>query len=89
MQVSAPGRADFLNTHQDYKGLPVVPIALNLRTKIRGTATNTGKVRVKSKNLEQEGQDALDEFSIKDIEYREKGWFGNYIRATINVLKKH
>jgi galactokinase len=30
--VSAPGRIDFLNTHQDYKGLPVVRAAINLRT---------------------------------------------------------
>jgi len=30
--VSAPGRIDFLNTHQDYKGLPVVRVAINLRT---------------------------------------------------------
>ena len=31
---SAPGRIDFLNTHQDYKGLPVVSVAVNLRTHI-------------------------------------------------------
>ena len=32
--VSAPGRLDFLNTHQDYKGLPVSAIGVNLRTYI-------------------------------------------------------
>jgi len=31
VKVSAPGRLNFLNTHQDYKGLPVVSIAVNLR----------------------------------------------------------
>ncbi len=30
--ASAPGRIDFLNTHQDYKGLPVVSVAVNMRT---------------------------------------------------------
>ncbi|MEM0199207.1 MAG: galactokinase family protein [Desulfurococcaceae archaeon] len=30
--ASAPGRLDFLNTHQDYKGLPVVSVAINKRT---------------------------------------------------------
>ncbi|WP_243680050.1 galactokinase family protein [Vulcanisaeta souniana] len=30
--ASAPGRLDFLNTHQDYKGLPVVAVGINLRT---------------------------------------------------------
>jgi galactokinase len=66
----------------------VVPIALNLRTRIRGKATNTTKVRVRSKDLEREGQAGFDEFDIKDTEYRKKGWFGNYIRATVNALKK-
>ncbi|MEZ0249142.1 MAG: galactokinase family protein [Thermoproteus sp.] len=32
--ASAPGRLDFLNTHQDYKGLPVVAVAVNLRTRV-------------------------------------------------------
>jgi len=88
MQVSAPGRADFLNTHQDYKGLPVVPIGLSLRTRIHGHATNGTKIKVNSVNLEKEEKTASDEFDIRDIEYREKGWFGNYIRATVNTLKK-
>jgi len=30
--ASAPGRIDFLNTHQDYKGLPVVSAVVNMRT---------------------------------------------------------
>lgn len=38
--ASAPGRADFLNTHQDYKGLPVVPVALNPRTYMSGEFRN-------------------------------------------------
>ena len=88
MQVSAPGRADFLNTHQDYKGLPVVPVGLNLRTRIHGRAVSGTKVRVKSINLEREGQTAFDEFDIREIGYKEKGWFGNYIRAIVNALKK-
>lgn len=87
MQVSAPGRADFLNTHQDYKGLPVVPVGLSLRTQIRGHALSGTKIRVKSVNFESEARTACDEFNVKDIEYKEKGWFGNYIRAIVNALK--
>lgn len=34
VKTSAPGRLDFLNTHQDYKGLPVVSVAVNLRTRV-------------------------------------------------------
>lgn len=45
-------------------------------------------MRVESINLERDGQAYFDEFDIRDMEYREKGWFGNYIRAVVNVLKK-
>jgi galactokinase len=34
VKTSAPGRLDFLNTHQDYKGLPVVSVAVDLRTRV-------------------------------------------------------
>ncbi|NYR15914.1 galactokinase family protein [Pyrobaculum arsenaticum] len=51
VKASAPGRLDFLNTHQDYKGLPVVSVAVDLRTTVtlrRGeefeiTSLNTGE----------------------------------------------
>lgn len=34
VKTSAPGRLDFLNTHQDYKGRPVVSVAVDLRTRV-------------------------------------------------------
>ena len=49
MRVSAPGRLDFLNTHQDYKGLPVVSIAVNLRAYLTA-AEGGGKCVVSSRN---------------------------------------
>ncbi|MHA1833981.1 MAG: GHMP family kinase ATP-binding protein [Candidatus Baldrarchaeia archaeon] len=88
IEVSSPARADFLNTHQDYKGLPVVPAALNIRLKIKGEVTYGNKVYVRSLNFLREGLPYEDEFSIKDVFYREKGWFGNYVRAVVNILRK-
>jgi len=88
IEVSSPARADFLNTHQDYKGLAVVPAALNIRLKIKGEVTYGNKVYVGSLNFLREGLPYEDEFSIKDAFYREKGWFGNYVRAVVNILKK-
>jgi len=88
IEVSSPARADFLNTHQDYKGLPVVPAALNIRLRIKGEVTYGNKVYVRSLNFLREGLPYEDEFSIKDAFYREKGWFGNYVRAVVNILKK-
>jgi galactokinase len=80
---SAPGRADFLNTHQDYKGLPVVPAALNLRTYCRGKPSKS--FRIKSLNLERMGEDSEDCFEVR-VNPMEREWFGNYFRGVVNVL---
>ncbi|MHA1582139.1 MAG: galactokinase family protein, partial [Candidatus Baldrarchaeia archaeon] len=88
MKVSSPARADFLNTHQDYKGLPVVPAALNIRLRVEGEVIGGSRVYVRSLNFLREDLPCEDEFSLNDISYREKGWFGNYVRAVINILKK-
>lgn len=88
MKVSSPARADFLNTHQDYKGLPVVPAALNIRLRAEGEVIGGNRVYVRSLNFLREDLPCEDEFSLNDISYREKGWFGNYVRAVVNILKK-
>ena len=84
---SAPGRADFLNTHQDYKGLPVVPVAIDLRTRCWGRRL-AGRFRIKSLNLEELGEPCVDEFEVR-VNQMEPGWFGNYFRGIVNVLLKH
>jgi len=85
--VSAPGRVDFLNTHQDYKGLPVVPIAINLRTYIAAIKTPEDEVIIESLNLKDMGLEYKDSFSKDMPELRERGWFGNYFRGIIRALK--
>ena len=79
--VSAPGRADFLNTHQDYKGLPVVPVAVRLRCYCAGTLNHKDVVRFASLNLKEQSEDFRDEFGLDSIELRGGGWFGDYARA--------
>jgi len=88
LRVSAPARADFLNTHQDYKGLPVVSAGLNLRLRVQGEAINGTMVKVNSLDLERMGLPSYDEFDLKEITYRGSGWFGDYVRAVVNILKK-
>ncbi|MGQ9721874.1 MAG: GHMP family kinase ATP-binding protein [Candidatus Jordarchaeum sp.] len=85
--VSAPGRADFLNTHQDYKGLPVVPTALNLRTYISAEFRNDDVFEIRSLDFQRIGEPFQDQFSIGKIEYLKKGWFGNYFRAIVKILE--
>lgn len=86
MMASAPGRADFLNTHQDYKGLPVVPIAIELRCYAVGYRSKDGKLRVVSANLFDEGVDYMDEIYLDELELRGNGWFGDYVRGIVKVF---
>jgi galactokinase len=79
--VSAPGRADFLNTHQDYKGLPVVPVAVRLRCYCAGTLNHSNEVRFASLNLKEQSEGFRDEFGLDSLELRGGGWFGDYARA--------
>ncbi|MEM1786871.1 MAG: galactokinase family protein, partial [Zestosphaera sp.] len=59
--VSAPGRLDFLNTHQDYKGLPVVSVAINKRTYVALSRAESIS-RVVSVNLCGEVSECVDIF---------------------------
>ena len=84
--ASAPGRLDFLNTHQDYKGLPVVSVAINKRTYI-AVADSQSTTRVISLNLCLDGLPCMDEFSVEKPVLRGGGWFGDYIRSVVLTLK--
>ncbi|MBS7287847.1 MAG: GHMP kinase [Candidatus Freyarchaeota archaeon] len=85
--ASAPGRADFLNTHQDYKGLPVVPVAVRLRTYVSGRMRGDSEFRVASLNLKYSGEPFTDSFHAGSP-LLGGGWFGDYFRAVVNVLAK-
>lgn len=83
--ASAPGRLDFLNTHQDYKGLPVVSVGVNLRTYIALSRARRVS-RIFSLNLAEIGLEHEDEFIVPDPPLREGKWFGNYLRASVKAL---
>lgn len=84
--ASAPGRADFLNTHQDYKVLPVVPVGIDLRTFIFAKVLDRDVFKIRSLNLEEVEEPYTDTFRVEKSDMLEKGWFGNYFRGVINVL---
>ncbi len=86
--VSSPGRADFLNTHQDYKGLPVVPAAINLRLYISASLSNDNTFTIKSIDLEKHNEPFTDSFNIGINEMLGEKFFGNYLRGVVNVLVK-
>ncbi len=84
--VSSPGRLDFLNTHQDYKGLPVVSVGANLRTYTAIAPIEEPKVEVVSFNLKDEGKAYADSFKLDSIKIERSLWFGNYLRAALISL---
>ncbi|MGC8597767.1 MAG: galactokinase family protein [Thermocladium sp.] len=79
MRSRAPGRVDLFNTHQDYKGLPVVPAAINLRTEVEGRESS-GCVKVESVDLgEQDEVDADSEFT---------GRWSDYVIAALRAMRR-
>ncbi len=86
--VSSPGRADFLNTHQDYKGLPVVPVAINLRLHVSASFSGNKVFTIKSLDLERYGEPCIDSFEIGINKMQGGKFFGDYLRGVVNVLVK-
>jgi len=86
--ASSPGRADFLNTHQDYKGLPVVPVAINLRTQLFAKPAGGNVFTVNSLDLKRYNEPSSDTFKLGESDILERGFFGNYFRGVVNVIAK-
>jgi len=86
--ASSPGRLDFLNTHQDYKGLPVVSVGVNLRSYVAMRKTNDAEATIISLNMMEEKLPFKDSFKVEKVELKERRWFGNYLRAAIIALRE-
>lgn len=79
---SAPGRVDLFNTHQDYKGLPVIPAAVDLRTIVEGELKMGDVIKVKSINMNEEVELRMsDELRI--------GHWSSYVLAALKALSMH
>jgi len=85
--VSAPACLDLLNTHQDYKGLPVVLIGINLRCYIAVSRVDSKRTEIVSLDLFEEGLEYRDVFYVENPELFPFKWYGNYFRAVYKVLK--
>jgi len=77
--VSAPGRICLFGEHQDYLGLPVIAMAIDLRIWIRGRFTQSGVYAVDLPDVgEQERFEA--KFPVRYVKERD------YVRSAVNVL---
>ncbi len=86
--VSAPACLDLLNTHQEYKGLPVVLIGLNLRCYIAVSKADSKRIEIVSLDLFEKGMEYRDVFYVYNPELFPFKWFGNYFRAVYKILKE-
>ena len=77
--VSAPGRICLFGEHQDYLGLPVIAMAIDLRIEIRGRFNETGIYDV---DLPDVGEHERFEASFPVPYVRER----DYLRSAANVL---
>ena len=85
--ASAPARLDLLNTHQDYKGLPVVGAAIELRCFVAARESGSGLVEVFSENMRLRGEPHRDSFTPLKCSI-EPRWFGSYIRAAYVAMHR-
>ena len=61
MEISTPGRICLFGEHQDYLGLPVIPMAISLRTRLIGKNRSDRKFIINKPDLNEEESFSLDE----------------------------
>ncbi len=61
----APGRVNLIGEHTDYNGGFVLPMAIEFDTTVAAAAREDRKIRVRSVNLDEEGEIDLDAPEVK------------------------
>ena len=64
MELSTPGRICLFGEHQDYLGLPVIPMGISLRTRLFGEQCLGRSFIINKSNLNE-----VESFSLDDLAY--------------------
>ena len=81
IKISTPGRICLFGEHQDYLGLPVIAMAISLRTKIEGLKRNDKKVIIHKPDLNDIEQFTLDDLSY----YKPRDYFKSGIKVCMDI----
>ena len=80
MKISTPGRICLFGEHQDYLGLPVIALAISLRSTIKAVKRNDRKIIINMPDLRK-----VEEFSLDDLSYTKDR---DYFKSAIRVCQK-
>ena len=80
MELSTPGRICLFGEHQDYLGLPVIPMAISLRARFIGENRSDRKFLINKPDLNE-----VDSFSLDDLMYtKPRDYFKSGVRVCLN-----
>ena len=80
MEISTPGRICLFGEHQDYLGLPVIPMAISLRTRLIGKNRSDRKFIINKPDLNEE-----ESFSFDELDYtKPRDYFKSGLKICIN-----
>lgn len=79
--VSAPGRICLFGEHQDYLGLPVIAAAINLRIRVRATATGDDALVVRMPDIGRT-------ITLRPGDEQQYDGRRDYLRSSLNVLRR-
>jgi galactokinase len=80
LEISTPGRICLFGEHQDYLGLPVIAMAISLRTTLKGEKRQDRKVVINKPDLSDK-----DSFSLDDLTYTKQR---DYFKSGIKICKR-
>ena len=64
MEISTPGRVCLFGEHQDYLGLPVLAMAISLRSVIKSSPRNDSQVIIRKPDIGE-----TEKFDLNNIKY--------------------
>ena len=78
MKITTPGRICLFGEHQDYLGLPVIALAISLRSSITVAKRRDKKIIIDMPNL-----NLTEDFSLDDLEYTKNR---DYFKSAIGFV---